>query len=366
MRMNLDSVLRYLIFSTIIFALSSACSEKSKDKSDDKDKIEAEIPDSLDAETRLKYVNQKIKISPNDPFLYQKKSEILYELGDTPAAIEAIDDAIFKKNDQPEFFYLKGFYFYVNNDYDNAKKYLNKSIELGSENPETYYQLGLIHYFEKDYEKATKWYDVAIEKDSTQVTYIFAKAYIFKDQKKYDESIQVCNAALKIDSTFVKALSELHDIYRNIKNQPKLARKYNNKILAIDSLHPLANFNEGNFLFDEALAKKPTEPKQFKKLLKQAIKKYNVSINLTPAFADAYFNRGYTFFELKDYDKALKDFETVSVKNKYDERAFFMMGAIYEYYEEYEKAKENYEKALTINPKFADAKKGLEAVKAEL
>lgn len=65
---------------------------------------------------------------------------------------------------------------------------------------------------------------------------------------------------------------------------------------------------------------------------------------------ELYHNRGVAYYQLKDYQKALLEYEKARVSNPDSEESYIGKGVIYILQKNYKKALENYSKAIQANP----------------
>ncbi len=95
----------------------------------------------------------------------------------------------------------------------------------------------------------------------------------------------------------------------------------------------------------------------------EAIEAYGQAIAEDPNYASAYFNRALAYAILNKYADATRDAEKVLdiEPDSYD--APYVMGIIAEYQNDFQGAKEWYEKALSRNPKYEQARSRLEQLK---
>ena len=93
------------------------------------------------------------------------------------------------------------------------------------------------------------------------------------------------------------------------------------------------------------------ELKQYEK----AIEDYNKAIELNPNDAEVYTNRGNPYYKLKRYEKAIEDYSKAIKLNPNDAVAYYNRGNAYDELKRYEKAIEDYSKAIELNPNYVDA-----------
>ena len=86
----------------------------------------------------------------------------------------------------------------------------------------------------------------------------------------------------------------------------------------------------------------------------KAIEQYEKVLEKEPENADAWFNRGFARVEKGDYEKAIKDFDLYIEKiDPYDSYAYNNRGVAYLRYKQNERAVENFNKAIELNPNHA-------------
>lgn len=113
------------------------------------------------------------------------------------------------------------------------------------------------------------------------------------------------------------------------------------------------HFLNGNNLFDESK-------------FNEAIEEFTKAISIDKEYASAYFNRALNYILIKDYDSAKKDINAVMELEPNSPDAPLLMGDIAENNNDLLGARFWYEKALSINPNYVEAKNRLESVDAML
>ena len=352
-----------LVFGLLGLVLFLGCNAGKKNGKD-QFKHASEF-DSTTVEGRINRLSQFIADNPEDYNMYRERSLLHYENGNTEFAIRDINKAIDLFDTAPELWHLKGFYSYVQNQDSLALKMFKRAADLGSEDPETYYQIGQLYFFKGDYKKAEKYYNTAHILAPERPIYYFAKGFLHEKMGNLQLATANYDSALTKDPGFVKALAQLYDLY--IVKDPAKAIDYNDRILAVDSLHPLGRFNKGNYYFNKAnQITEKARVKEFNELLKNAVSQYSVAIMRNPRYIQCYYNRGYCFFLLDNYNEALADFDKVVQLDPFNEKAFYLKGSIYEYFGDLVSARNNFEVALKINPDFTDARSAIDEIKNKL
>lgn len=98
----------------------------------------------------------------------------------------------------------------------------------------------------------------------------------------------------------------------------------------------------------------------------EAIDYYSKAINEDPKYSSAYFNRALSFAIINKYQEATRDAEKVLEIEPESYDAPYVMGIISEYQQDFEGAKEWYQKALSKNPKYEQARSRLEQLKTKI
>lgn len=323
--------------------------------------------DTSTVEGKIKRLSEMIQRSPKSWDLWYQRSELWYEQGNTVQAMADIDRAIQLHVSNPDGYHLRGFYYYIQNKDSAALRDLRRAAEMGSMNPETFYMIGQLHFFRKDYKQALQGYNNAIKLDSTVATYYFARGFLYQTEGKTDTAIEEYKEALAWDPKFIKVLLVLHDLYLDVKKDADQAYAFNDRILKIDSLHPVGRFNQGNFFLTRA--NNITDEKRevdFTVLVKLAISEYSQCLQRDNRFVKAYYNRGYCYYLIENYPRALADFTQVIELDPFNAKAFFMKASIQEFEGDLESALANYEQAVSLDANFSDAAKAVKELKTKV
>jgi tetratricopeptide (TPR) repeat protein len=267
-----------------------------------------------------------------------------------------IEKAIANSIDEPEAYYLRGFYYYAQKEDSAAMRDFKRAANLNSTNPETYHLIGNLCLLKGEYERADVAYDHAIRLDSMEPTYYLAKGILREKQQKIREAIEWYETSLKRNPAFIKGLFALHDVHLTKGRDPDQAYLYNERVMHIDSTQPLAHFNQGNFMI--ARANRITDSSKlpdFRALVNVAISEYGLALRYDPEFVQARYNRGYAYYLLEKYGQALADFTRVTELDPFHRDAFYMKANIQEFQGDLNGALENYRRSFEIDPKFSDA-----------
>ncbi len=170
MRNILPSIMYFASLLGVIVCLVCNGCQISQDSDSEGGREEVMI-----AEETVELLSQQIHLAPRDYSLYQQRADLYYQQGKVDSAMLDINEAINLNRNQPELYYLKGFFSMANHDTVEAFKAYETAIGLGSKNPEVYYQLGQLHFFKGKDLRALELYQKAARHDSLEAAYMFAQ-----------------------------------------------------------------------------------------------------------------------------------------------------------------------------------------------
>ena len=87
----------------------------------------------------------------------------------------------------------------------------------------------------------------------------------------------------------------------------------------------------------------------------RAIEDYNQALKLNPKLVAAFNNRGIAYGNKGEYDRAIADYNQALKLNPRFAQAFYNRGIAYNYKKEYDRAIADFNQALLLNPKSAEA-----------
>ena len=138
---------------------------------------------------------------------------------------------------------------------------------------------------------------------------------------------------------------------------------------------------EGDFdhaveLYEKSIAVQPTAEAHtflgwtfhFQGKIDQAIEQCKRAIEIDPDFGNPYNDIGAYLIELHRYDEAIPWLERATEAKRYDPRHFpyFNLGRIYLAKEMYSRARENFENALRLEPRYQIARDALETLRRKV
>lgn len=289
---------------------------------------------------------------------------------------EAISEFQKAKNLDPELFPARinlAIMFIKTDQYDNAINELEKAIEIDPKNADAHYNLGICYNQNMQYKEAIREFKIAIKLNPSCKEAHVNLGRIFDDRNQLDPAITEYEKALKIDSKFFEALMNLGIAYTK-KNRYDDAISIFEKAKEINPNDPGLYNSWGN-----ALSKKGEEDKAIGKYVKAltlksefskahnnfglswdskgrtdlAIHEFNEAINCDPENVGAYMNLGSVYVKMGEFNKAIQQFKTViKIDPKFIE-AKISLSHVLIYKKDYDGLISLYDDYESSNPKIA-------------
>lgn len=277
---------------------------------------------------------------------YSKAAGIYYKDAE---AKSAIDQAIKLKPTNPEYYFEKGFLLNRISETENALQPLNKAIALKKEGKYFYWR-GIVHQQLKHDTLAEKDYLEALSLKFENAEMNNNLAILLSENGKYSEALRIINRAILLKPDYAQAYSarskirfflldidsscvdmeKAHDLgYRKTFPVPDSVCSANES----KKLRYAAEFLSGYGYYKAGIA-------AFTKLLEKEQQ------------SDFYLNRGYSYFKLKDYVNAEKDYiKALSLPKPATDLLYDNLSLLYYELGNYEKSIEYSSKRIELNPK---------------
>lgn len=205
-------------------------------------------------------------------------------------------------------------------------------------------------YMDADqFKEAMNIYDGLLAKDSADFEAWYEKGLVLEQLKDTAGAITALKKAFQLQPLNTYAL-ELAHLYAENKNPVSL--KICDEIIARDSLMELADpfFIKGIFYANTGK-------------YEQAITQFDSCIKRDWKFTDAYIEKGIAFFKQKNYDGALNTFRMAATVSNTNPDAYYWMGRCYEAINRKAEAVLNYERAISLDKHFTEAREALKRVR---
>lgn len=219
-------------------------------------------------------------------------------------------------------------------------KPLTEAIAKDTSKPENWFRRGLALHKLKEDSLALEDFYKAAALDTNEAKYASAIGDLLFEHKDVNGSLKWLQRALRHDSGDPKAHLKLAKLMLFTRDFPSAFNEIN-IVLRRDTYNP-----EGYFL-------KGLIYKELKDTSK-AISSFQTVINVAPDYREAFIQLG-QMYNLKKNPLGLQYLENAFKLDTNDVLPLYMMGQYYQQMEQYEKAKEQYTRAINYDTQYADA-----------
>lgn len=327
--------MKYLIFPIIALVLASAmfsCGNGS-------DKNEQQSQDS--AMSPLEVLNKKIEENPKVDSLYQQRAELLLSMGETEKALSDVRQALQLNPEKTAYHILLGDVYLAMGNIESCKKSLMKAFDMDPGNPEPSLKLAELNLFLEDYEKVFLYSNNAIELDKYNAKAYFIKGFAQLEQNDTAKGIVNLQKATENDPEYYDAFIMLGHIFE-VKGDP-IAGNYLKTAVRIRPTSAEARYNYGIWL-------------QEQEMIEDALVQYDALLVIDPKNKNAWYNIGYiNLVYLQNFNTAIDKFtKSIECDPTYAE-AWYNRGLAYEELKQYTNARENYTQALKLKHNYENA-----------
>ncbi|HBK70822.1 MAG TPA: hypothetical protein DDZ39_04050 [Flavobacteriaceae bacterium] len=261
-------------------------------------------------------INKAIKISPNNAEYYFEKGLLHNRIGELKPALLALDKAV-KTEAKGEYLYWRGIVNQQLNNIETAQNDYQKAIENNFESPELYVNYAILLSQNHEYKKSLEIINKAIKIDNMHSHAISTRANIQLFLLKIDAACDDSKTALKLGYTQVIRIPDA--ICNGTDNKKAL------------------------FLAEVLVSNKH---------YKQAIIAYIRLINFDSLNSRHFLNRGYSYYQLKDFEKAEKDYlKGLTLEHPEFDKFYDNLSLLYFDQNNYKKAIEYSTKRIELNSK---------------
>jgi tetratricopeptide (TPR) repeat protein len=209
--------------------------------------------------------SKAIAMSPDHFFLYVNRGRLYVKMGRYDKAIEDYNKALTLDSggSQESIYVNRGYAYTAMGQYDKAMQDYGKAITLKPEGTEAYYQRGNLYRFRRQFDRAIVDYTKAIGIHPTADTY-FRRGAAYHGIGENDKAFEDFNKVISLDPKHAKAYLGLASLYGKKGQHLKEIENYSQAI-AVNT--------------DESLQRA------------------------------LYLFRAHTFYQIRDFDRALSDYE---------------------------------------------------------
>lgn len=332
---------RYLIImAAILIGCLSACKHKT-------------VVDAESLAGDLEKLTAAIEANPDDPELYYYRAVYYYDNGKMQDAQKDALQCVKLDDRQTKYFILLSDVYFAQHETDLAEENLQHAIKLDNNCNEARLKLAELYYYQNMIDECMSTIDEATKLKPHNPTAYLIRAFCYKEKQDTANYLKMLYMVVDQEPTEIKAHLELGYYYQQ-KADPQAAMHYQNALL-IDPNNEEVNYNLALLYYDLGEVDKAVE--QYKILL---------SITHEGLYAqNAMYNLGYIVWTRdNDYQEAISLFtQAIEADNDHPQAAIYAArGEVYEQIKEYDKARDDYNKAMQLEPNFPAAIEGLQAL----
>ena len=329
-----------------------ACQESATKETNEKDEaaqtpIEQEVEKQVELEedTVLTALNEAVRNDINNIDLYLKRAQYYIDNEDPKAGISDIDRAYRLDTNYLPTLLMQSSFLYKNGKLNMGLSILEKAKVLYPKNSDLYAHLSELFLIAKNNPKSLANADLAIKYDIYNAKAYYLKGYNFLEIGDTAKAISSYRTAIEQAPDYFDAYLELGLIF-SAKDDP-IALDYYKNALKVDSTEKRALYSKGMF-------------EQEHEMYNEAMATYIKAVKIHPDFKEAHHNLGYIhLFYLKLYRESQKYFtDAIEADPRYIQ-AYYNRGYSFEMLGDINNAAKDYRKALSINPTYDAAAKGL-------
>jgi Tfp pilus assembly protein PilF len=336
------------IFYTVIALFLISCVGDSKQVEDDTVIDEKEV--TVEIDTILTEINDRIRADINNVGLYLERAEVYFDREDIAAAKADIDRAYLIDSTDLNTLLILADFWMNSGKLGFSLSVLEKAEIFHPENSIINSKLSELFLVGRDNEKSMKYADLAVKYDIFNAKAYYLKGFNYLEKGDTNRAISSYQTAIEQDPDYYEPYAELGVLFA-ARHDPLAIQYYDNAL----AIRP----NERNVLYSKGMYL------QEHGLYNDAIQTYFKATQLFPDFREAHFNLGYVhMYYLKINRVAVQHFtDAVEVDPKYYQ-AYYNRGYSFELMGDITNAAKDYQYALSIKPDYTNAALGLERVTA--
>lgn len=333
MSFSYSNVLPVVLLSLLVFA----CSNKK----------DAASGRATSGNRALDSINLLIEADPQNADLYAGRAAFFLANGSYDNAIKDLREAILIDSMQPAYYslltdvqmeYFKSW---------QALRSIQKAAELFPEHTPTLLKLSKTQLILKLHEESLKTLDQILKADPNNADAHFLLGMNMKETGDTARAINSFQKAVNINSDLIDGWINLGQLHESKGHT--VAGKYYETAVQVAGDNPLALHAKADFL-------SRTND------LNGAIGLYKQIQTIQPDYKEAWFNAGLIYLDLDSVAEAYRQFDKAVTVSPLNVRAYFYRGYCAEQTGNIEQARQDYRKALSFAPDYADAQAGLERV----
>lgn len=230
----------------------------------------------------------------------------------------------------------KGIEDFQNGNYKGARDYFSRCIEIKPDNSNSYCNRGLMHYKLNQYSKAIEDFNRALALDPENLEAYFNRGLAKNEIGQHEEALQ--------DLFLIKSINPNHPDLEEVIDIVK--KKISGEVISYSFLRNMT-YDGGN---PEVALNRGIMAEQHEDLY-GAISDYTNAISYKEDYVEAYLRRAKCYSTLKQYDKAITDYEKAEIFIKEKDVIKANIGNIYAIINKLDISLRYLDEAVQLNPK---------------
>lgn len=289
-------------------------------------------------------ISKEISKTPNDAELYYKRGYALRRIQLDSLALGDFKKAISLDSSKAQYYSAIGDLLFDHKDLEGSVDWLDKALKLNPNDLKSHMKLAKMLLFIKDYEKAFREINTVLRQDVYNPEGYFLKGMIYKDIKDTAHAISSFQTAVQVDPNYRDAIIQLGLIYSTSGNS--IALKYFDNAYRMDTTDVFPLFAKGVYYQDL---------KQYE----QAKAEYHNVIMRDREYENAYYNMAYILMQQDSLDKAWRQYDLLIKISPASAEAYFNRGMCNEKMGRKEDAIADYKQALVFDDQYPAPKEAL-------
>jgi tetratricopeptide (TPR) repeat protein len=289
-------------------------------------------------------ITMQIKQQPANADLYFKRGLMLDDLQEDSLAVQDFNKAISLDSSKAEYYSAVGDVLFEHKDLDGSVKWLEKALKLNPNDPAAHLKMAKMFVYTKEYTSAFSEINTVLRQDVYNPEGYFLKGMIYKDLKDTSKAISSFQTAESVDPRFIDAMLQLGLLY-SAKHDP-LALKYFDKAFAIDTTDVFPLYAKGVYYQDS-------------KDFEAAKAQYKRAILQDKNYENAYFNMGYILMQQDSLDKAYRQYDILTQLSPASAEAYYNRGLCNELMGKKEQAIMDFKQAIVFDSEYEEPREGL-------
>lgn len=303
-------------------------------------------------------LNDRIKAAPNNPDNYVERAKYFLTINDFDNALLDLDRAIKADTTRSDLHLLRGQTNFSFQHFKDAIEDYKNCLRINPDNADCHVRKAELELLFMNYPVAIANINAALRINEYMHEAYFLKGVYYKEIGDTTLAVSSYQTAIEVNPDYYDAYIAVGLLYH--KSKSDLALEYYNTALALKPLSFEGLYNKAMYLQETGF--KDTKRYQ------EALSIYAHIMELIPESELAYYNSGYIYLEYisaddnsnDTYNKAATFFTQAIERYPGYYQAYYNRGLCWESLKEYQRARNDFNKALTFQKDYTPAALGLE------